>query len=218
MLVLTCQRKQMERLPKKFCDVHLPKQDETIVLVDENDQEFNTKFLVEKTGLSGGWRGFSIAHKLREGDALVFQLIDRLKFKVYIVRVHGLNGTDGSLGLVNLVPCGMNAYPLQVELGLRNLDRAEAKDLHQENVQDKALVVFDQSGEEYADSDVSEGLRFSQSILEFKDVKEEEMRIISKKLCGVREVIRNLDVEIETLKLKGKNLESVFCKEANTPW
>ncbi|KAI3809837.1 hypothetical protein L1987_19437 [Smallanthus sonchifolius] len=113
--------------------------------------------------------------------------------EVYIVRVHALNGTDGSLGLVNLVPCGMNVYPLQVESGLRNLDRAE-------------------------DSDVSEGLRFSQSVLEFKDVKEEEMRIISKKLCGVREMIKNLDVEIGTLKLKGKNLESVFCKAANAPW
>ncbi|KAK9056672.1 hypothetical protein SSX86_024034 [Deinandra increscens subsp. villosa] len=140
-------------LPKKFCAAHLPKQDETVVLVDEDDQEFNTKYLFHKTGLSGGWRGFSIAHKLVVGDALVFQLIDRWKFRVYIVRVHGLNEIDGALGLVNAVPCGMN------------------RALHQENVQDNALVVFDQSGDEYADSDVSEGLRFSQSVLEFKNIK-----------------------------------------------
>ncbi|KAK1439919.1 hypothetical protein QVD17_05744 [Tagetes erecta] len=332
------------RLPKKFCDAHLPKQDETVVLVDEDDQEFKTKFLVEKTGLSGGWRGFSIAHKLREGDALVFQLVDQLKFKVYIVRVHGINEIDGAFGLVNIVPCGMNRYPHQTELGSRNVERAEDmyKDLHQENVQDRALVVYDQSGDEYADSDVSEGLRFSQSVLEFKEIKgiddfsivvddlvidseipkhfkikyydlclsqktylhenllkglnvklavgiifetvtiadairackvdiarddidtwdktlkafedlgmkvgflrsrisklvgllfesnelleakkneqakaEDEMRIISEKLCGVRQVIKDLGVEIETLKLKGNNLELAFRKEANAPW
>ncbi|PWA52361.1 B3 DNA binding domain-containing protein [Artemisia annua] len=82
-------------LTKQFCDADLPKHDETIVLVDEDGQEFNTKFLVGKIGLSGGWRGFSIAHKLLEGD-------------VYIVRVHGLNEIDGALGLLNLIPSGMN--------------------------------------------------------------------------------------------------------------
>ncbi|KAM0070882.1 putative B3 domain-containing protein REM16 [Helianthus debilis subsp. tardiflorus] len=46
------------------------KQDETVVLVDEDDQEFKTRLLVEKTGLSGGRKGFLIAHKLCEGDAL----------------------------------------------------------------------------------------------------------------------------------------------------
>ncbi|KAI7733919.1 hypothetical protein M8C21_032038 [Ambrosia artemisiifolia] len=327
----------------KFCDAHLPKQDETVVLVDEDDHEFNTKYLFDKCGLSGGWRGFSIGHKLREGDALVFQLIDRCKFRVYIVRIHALNEVDGSLGLV---PCGMNSYPHRIESGLRNSERAVDMDvdidLRQESVQDKALVVFDQSGDEYADSDVSEGLRFSQSVLEFKEIKgiddfsivvddlvidseipkhfrikyyelcrsqkmyihenllkglnvklavgiiletvtiadairackvnitrddldtwdktlkafedlgmkvgflrarisklvgllfestelleakkneqvkaEDEMRIINKKLRGVREVIKNLDVEIESLKLKGKNLELVFNEEATAPW
>ncbi|PWA35993.1 B3 DNA binding domain-containing protein [Artemisia annua] len=93
---------------KQFRDANLPKHDETIVLVDEDGQEFNTKFLVGKIGLSGGWRGFSIAHKLLEGDVLIFQLIEHSKFKVYIVRVHGLNEIDGALGLLNLIPSGMN--------------------------------------------------------------------------------------------------------------
>ncbi|PWA60804.1 B3 DNA binding domain-containing protein [Artemisia annua] len=68
-------------LPKNFCDAHLPKDDVTVVLVDEDDKEFNTKYLDRKTGLSGGWRGFSIAHKLLAGDALVFQLIEQWKMK-----------------------------------------------------------------------------------------------------------------------------------------
>ncbi|KAM0027786.1 putative transcription factor B3-Domain family [Helianthus debilis subsp. tardiflorus] len=59
-----------KRLPKKLCDAHMLKQDETVVLVDEDDQELQTKLLVEKTGLSGGRKGFVIAHKLYEGDAL----------------------------------------------------------------------------------------------------------------------------------------------------
>ncbi|KAL6502500.1 hypothetical protein OROHE_024505 [Orobanche hederae] len=73
-------------LPRQFCVAHLPKHDETIVLVGENEEEYSTKYLMEKNGLSGGWRGFSIAHKLVEGDVLVFALVKSCKFKVHIVR------------------------------------------------------------------------------------------------------------------------------------
>ncbi|XP_024968184.1 B3 domain-containing protein Os01g0234100-like [Cynara cardunculus var. scolymus] len=330
--------------PKKFCDVHLPKHDEMVVLVDEDQQEFNTKYLVDKTGLSGGWRGFSIAHKLLEGDALVFQLIEHWKFKVYIVRVNGLNEIDGALGLLNLVPCGMNVC--RIKKDSRNPQRAEDMDidLHQNDIQERGLVTYDQSGDdgEYIDSEVSEGLRFSQSVLEFKDIKgiddfsivmdgliidseipkhfqikyydlccsqktylhenllkglnvqlavgiiletvtiadaikackvtttrdnfetwdktlkafeevgmrvgflqdriskligllfeseeileakrneqvkaEDEMRVMNQKLCGVREAIKNLNVEIESLEMKCQKLKPVFLKEANAPW
>ncbi|CAM8943308.1 unnamed protein product [Rhodiola kirilowii] len=47
-----------------------------------------------KTGLSGGWKGFAMAHELVDGDALVFQLIRSTAFKVYIIRVDGFH--DGS--------------------------------------------------------------------------------------------------------------------------
>ncbi|XP_076934395.1 B3 domain-containing protein Os01g0234100-like [Bidens hawaiensis] len=328
-------------LPKGFCDLHMPKQDETVVLLDEDEHEYDTKFLAHKTGLSGGWRGFSMAHNLLAGDALVFQLIDHWKFRVYIVRAHGVNEIDGALGLLNLVP-----YEHQIKDGSKNLQKAEDMDidLHKQNVQENSIVVFEQLEDsiDYADSPVSEGLRFSQSVPEFKDIKnigdfsivgddlvidseipkhfqikyydlchsqntylhenllkglnvklavgiiletitiadaikackvgitcddfdtwdntlkaveemgmevgflrarisklvgllfesnklleakkneqvkaEDEMRVISKKLSGIRDVIKNLDVEIETLKIKGKNLELVVCKEANAPW
>ena len=69
-------------LPVHFCKTNLPKRDEMITLIDEDGDEFPTLFLARKTGLSGGWRGFAIAHKLADGDALVFQLIKRTAFKV----------------------------------------------------------------------------------------------------------------------------------------
>ncbi|KAL6494729.1 hypothetical protein OROGR_031529 [Orobanche gracilis] len=86
-------------LPKKFCDAHMPSHDDTIVLVDENDKEYNTKYSVRKNRLSGGWRVFSVAHELLEGDALVFHLIEPSKFRVYIMRAGRLTENDGSGGV-----------------------------------------------------------------------------------------------------------------------
>lgn len=74
-------------LPKKFCDDHLPKTDTTFVLEDEHDREWESVFLANKTGLSGGWRGFSLDHDLRDGDVALFELIAPKRFMVYIIRV-----------------------------------------------------------------------------------------------------------------------------------
>ncbi|KAL7125296.1 hypothetical protein ABFS83_14G108300 [Erythranthe nasuta] len=73
-------------LPKPFCDAHIPKKDGWIVLLDENDRGHNTKYLVGSHSLSSGWKSFSVAHELREGDVLVFQLIEPCKFKIYIAK------------------------------------------------------------------------------------------------------------------------------------
>lgn len=70
----------LQGLPVHFCKTHLPKCDEIITF--EQEEEFSTKYLAEKTGLSGGWRGFSIEHELVDGDALVFQLVTPKQFKV----------------------------------------------------------------------------------------------------------------------------------------
>ncbi|XP_073022566.1 B3 domain-containing protein At3g19184-like [Primulina eburnea] len=75
-------------LPNHFCKKHLPNTDVIMNLVDEDGVESPTKYLAQKTGLSGGWRGFAIDHELVDGDALVFQLTDRTTFKVYIIRVN----------------------------------------------------------------------------------------------------------------------------------
>ncbi|KAK3024512.1 hypothetical protein RJ639_043704 [Escallonia herrerae] len=69
-------------LPVSFCKTHLPKHDATLTLTDEEGDEWPTKYLPRKTGLSGGWKGFAVDHSLVDGDALVFQLINPTAFKV----------------------------------------------------------------------------------------------------------------------------------------
>lgn len=65
-----------------FCRKHLPKHDERLTLKDEQGVESETLYLAPKNGLSAGWRGFAIQHELVDGDCLVFELINRTKFKV----------------------------------------------------------------------------------------------------------------------------------------
>ncbi|KAL6963996.1 hypothetical protein U1Q18_035002 [Sarracenia purpurea var. burkii] len=81
-------------LPSEFCKLHMPRGDETIVLEDESGKKYKTNFLVDKWGLSGGWKGFSTAQNLLEGDVVVFHLVEPCKFKVYIVRANDLDVTD----------------------------------------------------------------------------------------------------------------------------
>ena len=73
-----------KHFPKRFCEAYLPKEDTIIVLEDEKGKSYETKYLAHKTGLSGGWRGFSIDHKIMEGDVLIFHLVEPAKFKVIL--------------------------------------------------------------------------------------------------------------------------------------
>nr|XP_007136672.1 hypothetical protein PHAVU_009G064100g [Phaseolus vulgaris]ESW08666.1 hypothetical protein PHAVU_009G064100g [Phaseolus vulgaris] len=75
-------------LPVHFCKSNLPKGDEVMTLIDEDGNEYPTIYLPRKSGLSGGWKGFAVAHDLADGDALIFQLIRRTAFKVYIIRAN----------------------------------------------------------------------------------------------------------------------------------
>ncbi|KAI9073452.1 hypothetical protein K1719_024379 [Acacia pycnantha] len=73
-------------LPSRFCQGHLPKTACDMILEDENGSEFEAVFLGNRTGMSGGWRGFALDHKLDDGDALIFELVEPTRFKIYIVR------------------------------------------------------------------------------------------------------------------------------------
>ncbi|KAH9626353.1 hypothetical protein KSS87_008736 [Heliosperma pusillum] len=73
-------------LPQPFCRMHLPSVDTFFILENENGKQYKTKYLAQRTAFSAGWREFSIAEKLSEGDVLVFQLVNSTKLKVHKIR------------------------------------------------------------------------------------------------------------------------------------
>ncbi|KAA8543627.1 hypothetical protein F0562_021627 [Nyssa sinensis] len=87
-------------LPSKFCEDHLSNSTVDMVLEDENGAEYEATFIGKRTGLSGGWRAFALDHKLDDGDALVFELIEPLRFKVYIVRASDCTGEEEDINVV----------------------------------------------------------------------------------------------------------------------
>ncbi|XP_030503140.1 putative B3 domain-containing protein At5g58280 [Cannabis sativa] len=74
-------------LPSKFCENYLPKSIVDMELEDEDGKEFDAIYIGKRSGLSGGWRAFALEHKLNDGDACVFELVEPTRFKIYIVRV-----------------------------------------------------------------------------------------------------------------------------------
>jgi len=56
-----------------------------MVLEDENGSEYEAVYIGKRSGLSGGWRAFALDHKLDDGDALVFELVEASRFKVIYV-------------------------------------------------------------------------------------------------------------------------------------
>ncbi|KAA0060881.1 B3 domain-containing protein [Cucumis melo var. makuwa] len=81
-------------LPSHFCKIHLPNRDGVMTLIDEDGDEYPTIYLARKTGLSGGWKGFAVAHKLADGDAVIFQFIKPTTCKVHILRAANSSTED----------------------------------------------------------------------------------------------------------------------------
>ncbi|OMP02289.1 hypothetical protein COLO4_11229 [Corchorus olitorius] len=94
-------------LPSKFCEDHLSKRGtEDMVLEDEDGAEYGAIYIGKRAGVSGGWRAFALDHKLDDGDALVFELVQPTRFKIYITRAssisgHGCEDVDANKGLTD---------------------------------------------------------------------------------------------------------------------
>lgn len=58
-----------------------------MVLEDEKGKEHGAIYIGKRVGLSGGWRGFAMDHNLEAGDALVFELSEKERFKVLLLRL-----------------------------------------------------------------------------------------------------------------------------------
>ncbi|KAL8027688.1 hypothetical protein ABFX02_14G112100 [Erythranthe guttata] len=168
-------------VPRQFCDDHLPMKDVTIVLIGENEKEFDTRYLAAKSGLSGGWKFFAAGHKLIEGDAVVFQLIEPCKFKVYIVRDRSLSEADGAISLLNLDSNPDPIKPLKVEEPEENADIKETTTTTSDKYPDP--LVEDNNhpkkkkmkkiirNTENSNAEMSDRIKFSESPLDFKSVK-----------------------------------------------
>ncbi|KAM3383885.1 hypothetical protein ACQJBY_008502 [Aegilops geniculata] len=142
-------------LPSGFCNKHLPKEDTTFVLEDEDGHSYDAKYLGAKQGLSGGWRGFAINHDIKVGDVVVFQLISSAKFKVYILRANNFTTTDGALGLLCL------------EAGKEKILKEERSI----DVKSKENPKFRSDGSNPASDSITDGIRFSDTAIGFDDVK-----------------------------------------------
>ncbi|KAJ0759472.1 hypothetical protein HanLR1_Chr04g0161711 [Helianthus annuus] len=80
-------------------------------------------------------------------------------------------------------------------------------DLHKQKVEENSLLVFDQSEDnsDYADSPVSEGLRFSQSVLQFKEIKNiDDFSIVVDDLVIDSEIPKHFQIKYYDLCLSQK--------------
>ncbi|KAF6162840.1 hypothetical protein GIB67_029109 [Kingdonia uniflora] len=84
-------------LPTKFCNSYLPENDYIITLVDENKAIFAVQYM-DKV-FCGGWKAFSIGHNLVEGNSMVFHLVKRTEFQVYVIRAQSSSRVDFGSGL-----------------------------------------------------------------------------------------------------------------------
>ncbi|GMJ09776.1 hypothetical protein HRI_004646800 [Hibiscus trionum] len=211
-------------LPKNFCSNHLPKEDRIMILEDEEGEESEAKYLVEKVGLSGGWRGFSIAHQLLEGDICIFHLVKPSKFKVYIVRKKGSDEVDVALGLLKLESSTQQIDPGKEHKIFENrmcVGKTENRNdpiLHNSS---NLELTADQFENEMVDlgSDVSDGVRLSESIVNFNEVKSfEDFNIVVNGLIIDSEFSKYLQMKYYELCCNHKSflhenlLEGLNCK------
>ncbi|KAI6695242.1 hypothetical protein NL676_022952 [Syzygium grande] len=174
-------------LPGVFCRAHLPNKDTTVILEDEHGKQYEMKYIAHKSGLSAGWRQFSVGHDLLEGDVLVFQLVESNKFKVYIIKAGNFAEVDGALGLLNLdaptkkVEAEDGTNP---EASSRQPRRKRASSLPLAIVQKRkrksdqrkltpnpeCLAEQSENDSEGVNSEVLEGFKLSLPDVQFKDV------------------------------------------------
>ncbi|XP_016462177.2 B3 domain-containing protein Os01g0234100 [Nicotiana tabacum] len=215
-------------LPVPFCKNHLPRKDTPVILESETGEEFEIKYIAEKTGLSAGWRKYCTAHKLVEGDVLVFQLVAPTRFKVYVIRANDLKEVDGALSLLNL-----DAPPKQSDAEgapAHNLKKRQKKSLpltvvhrrrRKADLSKQLLALEAQSGNDSDEvaSEILEGSRSSGLAVNFRDIKNlEEFHILVNGVCidsELPEDIRRKYYELccnKSAFLHDRLLQGLHCK------
>uniref|UniRef100_A0ACD5TBR2 Uncharacterized protein n=1 Tax=Avena sativa TaxID=4498 RepID=A0ACD5TBR2_AVESA len=172
-------------LPALFCRKYLPDHDLNIVLEDEEGEICNTNYLAYKTGLSGGWKGFTEQHDLEIGNVLVFHLVQPTRFKVYILRENKLSSTDGVLGHLSQDTSMENTTPKK--------DEEESSDQDIKSKEEEPEVVT---------GDNSNASRDDSDNLASKEAAGGAIRSPSPDAVDFVAVKRLLDFKIEELKLR----------------
>ncbi|CAK7323144.1 unnamed protein product [Dovyalis caffra] len=163
-------------LGRKFCHAHLQEEDTAIFYESEGGKSYPTKYLASKAGLSGGWRCFAIDCNLKEGH-------------VYIVRANGSIKVDGALGLLKSEACvkQMKSKNLsKAREGMKDQDLERLLDNPGENIEKNDVITcvtdlgprLDHSDLDHSENEsedlgfeITDGIRLSKSVFDFKEVK-----------------------------------------------
>ncbi|GMP48394.1 hypothetical protein CsSME_00015764 [Camellia sinensis var. sinensis] len=160
-------------LPKKFCNLHLPMHDTTVILADECGKEYEANYLVERHGLSAGWRAFSLAHRLLKGDRLVFHLIKPCTLKVNIVRVYGLDEVDAALCIMNLVSHATRTYSdknIRTRKKAKKCVKSHLLDIPQKKIKKNGFAVLHSNQGLVADKSKTYSNSFGSEFLEGSEI------------------------------------------------
>ncbi|KAL6609772.1 hypothetical protein ACP70R_039741 [Stipagrostis hirtigluma subsp. patula] len=128
-------------LPSGFCKKNLPPREFKMVLEDEEGVEFDAVYIGNRTGLSGGWRGFAMHHNLEDGDSLVFELAEPDRFKIYIIKA--IDDDDAEETEAEAEADDKNAGG-----GTKDKKRTKDKKATKEEPDDEASPVAEQSSPE----------------------------------------------------------------------
>ncbi|KAF9602758.1 hypothetical protein IFM89_030914 [Coptis chinensis] len=170
-------------------------------------KRFQLSSLPKKTGLSAGWREFSIAHGLVEGDALIFQLVKPNVFKVYIIRAYGLGAIDGQNAFLHDKLLEGISTKLAAGAISQAVDIADDIKSRFLSAQGQRLLSI---SIEYEMSSKC----YSVAILEQACVQD-ELRNVKAKVSKLEKASKKLT---KSLKTKARSHELKYEAEANCPW
>ncbi|KAE9596098.1 hypothetical protein Lal_00031009 [Lupinus albus] len=188
-------------LPSKFCEEHLPKTHYNMILEDENGSEYDAVYIGSRSGLSGGWRAFALEHKLDDGDALVFELIEPARFKIYTAKAfpdsieedkkEESEEKEGNLHATRALKAGSNG-----ETKSKKTKKPKQTTVHETNESESSQEHLSQSSmdNEVKAQEVSPTkITVSQKTMQRKSTR-----------CATAE--SKVEAQVESVKPKGKNL------------
>lgn len=79
-----CLHRAMQDFPRMFSKQHMPQERKVIRLTDTDGFQWEVRWIMPKSAISGGWAAFSRDHDLEEGDMCVFEVIDSSNYTLLV--------------------------------------------------------------------------------------------------------------------------------------